>query len=54
MTGTAAEITPIVSVDGKSVGNGKAGKLTQKIQSTYSEIVMGRNKKHYSWITPVY
>ncbi|MDE1872851.1 MAG: branched-chain amino acid transaminase [Thaumarchaeota archaeon] len=54
LTGTAAEITPIVSVDGKSVGNGKAGKLTQKIQSTYSEIAMGRNKKHSSWITPVY
>lgn len=54
LTGTAAEITPIVSVDGKSVGNGKAGKLTQKIQSTYSEIVMGRNKKHSSWITSVY
>jgi branched-chain amino acid aminotransferase len=54
LTGTAAEITPIVSVDGKSVGDGKVGKITQKLQRTYSEIVMGRNKRHSSWITPVY
>jgi branched-chain amino acid aminotransferase len=54
LTGTAAEITPIVSVDGKSVGDGKVGKITQKLQSMYSEITMGRNKRHSSWITPVY
>ncbi|MGI0087956.1 MAG: branched-chain amino acid transaminase [Nitrosotalea sp.] len=54
LTGTAAEITPIVSVDGKRVGDGKVGKITQKIQRAYSEIAMGRNKRHSSWITPVY
>ncbi|MGI0102904.1 MAG: branched-chain amino acid transaminase [Nitrosotalea sp.] len=54
LTGTAAEITPIVSVDGKRVGDGKVGKITQKIQNTYSESAMGRNKKHSNWITPVY
>jgi len=54
LTGTAAEITPIVSVDGKSVGDGKVGKITQKLQSTYSEITMGRNKRYSRWITPVY
>ncbi len=54
LTGTAAEITPIVSVDGKGVGDGKVGKITQKLQRTYSEITMGRNKRYSRWITPVY
>lgn len=54
LTGTAAEITPITSVDGKPVGNGKAGRITQKIRNVYSDIAMGRNKKYSRWITPVY
>ncbi len=54
LTGTAAEITPIISIDGKKVGDGKAGKITRQIRHTYSEIAMGRNKKYSRWITPVY
>ncbi len=54
LTGTAAEVTPIISVDGKKVGDGKVGKITKQIQKTYSEITMGRNKKYTHWITPVY
>ncbi len=54
LTGTAAEITPIVSVDGKMIGDGKVGKITKKIQNMYLEIAMGRNKRYSRWITPVY
>lgn len=54
LTGTAAEITPIVSVDGKMIGDGKVGKITQKIQNRYLEIAMGRNKRYSRWITSVY
>ena len=54
LTGTAAEITPIVSVDGKMIGDGKVGKITQKIQNIYLEIAMGRNKRYSRWITSVY
>ena len=54
LTGTAAEITPIISVDGKEVGNGRIGSITKQISSVYSEIVMGRNKKYAHWLTPVY
>jgi branched-chain amino acid aminotransferase len=54
LTGTAAEITPIISVDGKKVGIGKAGNIAKQLHSTYSEIVMGRNKKYFNWITSVY
>ncbi|MGI0047288.1 MAG: branched-chain amino acid transaminase [Nitrosotalea sp.] len=54
LTGTAAEITPIISIDGKKVGDGKIGKITRQIQNAYSEIVMGKSKRYYHWITPVY
>ncbi len=54
LTGTAAEITPVISVDGKKVGNGKVGNVTKQIQFAYSDIVMGRNKKYLHWITAVY
>ena len=54
LTGTAAEITPVISVDGKEVGNGRIGNITKQISSIYSDIVMGRNKKYSHWITAVY
>jgi branched-chain amino acid aminotransferase len=54
LTGTAAEITPVISVDGKTIGDGKVGKITGKIRTIYSDITMGKNKKYSRWITPVY
>jgi len=54
LTGTAAEITPIISVDGKKIGMGKAGNIVKQLRFTYSEIVVGRNEKYSSWLTAVY
>ncbi|HJU13201.1 MAG TPA: branched-chain amino acid transaminase [Candidatus Nitrosotalea sp.] len=54
LTGTAAEITPITSIDGKRVGTGKVGRITEQIRHTYTDITMGRNKKYSHWITSVY
>jgi branched-chain amino acid aminotransferase len=54
LTGTAAEITPVISIDGKKVGDGKVGKITGKIRTIYSDITMGKNKKYSRWITAVY
>ncbi|HZS74660.1 MAG TPA: branched-chain amino acid transaminase [Candidatus Nitrosotalea sp.] len=54
LTGTAAEITPVISIDGKQVGNSKVGKITGDIRKIYSDITMGKNKKYSNWITPVY
>ena len=54
LTGTAAEITPVISIDGKKVGDGKVGKITGKIRTIYTDITMGKNKKYSKWITSVY
>ncbi|MEW6213979.1 MAG: branched-chain amino acid transaminase [Nitrospirota bacterium] len=52
-TGTAAEVTPIREVDGRTIGNGMPGKITKKFQSLFFDIVRGRNKKYESWLTRV-
>ncbi|MEO9307758.1 putative branched-chain-amino-acid aminotransferase [Nitrosotalea sinensis] len=54
LTGTAAEITPVISIDGKKIGEGIVGKTTDNIRKIYSDITMGKNKKYSRWITPVY
>ena len=52
-TGTAAEVTPIREVDGRTVGAGKRGPITAKLQKAFFELVQGRNRKHGAWLTPV-
>jgi branched-chain amino acid aminotransferase len=54
LTGTAAEITPVIKIESKIIGNGKVGQITKQVMSTYSEIVMNNNKKFSKWLTNVY
>ena len=54
LTGTAAEITPVIKIETKKIGNGKAGEMTKQIMNAYSEIVMNNNKKFSKWLTNVY
>ena len=51
LTGTAAEITPIREVDARILGKGSRGPITEKIQSTYFDIVFGRNKQYNHYLT---
>ncbi len=52
-TGTAAEVTPIREVDGRVIGEGRAGRITKKLQSVFFDSVKGKNKKYESWLTYV-
>ena len=52
-TGTAAEVTPIRELDGRVIGSGSRGPVTEKIQSAFFDIVNGRNPKYHAWLTPV-
>lgn len=52
-TGTAAEITPIRSVDKISVGKGVAGPITWSLQKAFFDIVNGRVPDRFKWLTPV-
>jgi len=50
-TGTAAEVTPIRSVDKIQIGIGKRGPITEKIQSEYLGIIEGRIEDRHGWLT---
>lgn len=52
-TGTAAEITPIRSVDRIVIGSGKAGPVTHMLQEEFFGIVLGNKKDRFEWFTPV-
>jgi branched-chain amino acid aminotransferase len=54
MTGTAAHVTPIIEIDHRKVGSGSIGKTTKKLQTTYFDVILGKNKKYMGWCTPVY
>jgi branched-chain amino acid aminotransferase len=50
-TGTAAQITPIVEVDDRKVGNGKVGFITKTLQKYFFKIVSGEVEKFFGWLT---
>ncbi len=52
-TGTAAEVLPIQSLDGRVIGNGARGPITEKLQRMYFDQVMGRAAGYPDWITLV-
>lgn len=52
-TGTAAEVTPVRSVDRIPVGSGKRGPVTEQLQRAFFDIVEGRVEDRYGWLTPV-
>jgi branched-chain amino acid aminotransferase len=52
-SGTAAEVTPIKSVDRVAVGSGQRGPITERIQSRYFEIVKGEREDEFGWLTMV-
>ncbi len=54
LTGTAAEITPIISVDNHQIGTGKVGRISKKISDYYQKIVISEISEFKSWLTPVW
>jgi branched-chain amino acid aminotransferase len=52
-TGTAAEVTPIREVDGRSIGSGDRGPITERLQSMYFDQVHGRRSENPHWLTLV-
>jgi branched-chain amino acid aminotransferase len=52
-TGTAAEVTPIRELDGRTIGEGKRGPITTRIQKAFFDSVTGKAEKRREWLTPV-
>jgi branched-chain amino acid aminotransferase len=51
LTGTAAEVTPVVEVDRRPVGDGRPGPLTRRLQAAYFAAVRGEDERHPEWLT---
>lgn len=50
-TGTAAEVTPIREVDGRTIGSGSRGPITKELQEKYFACVKGESPEHEAWLT---
>ena len=50
-TGTAAEITPIRELDGRLIGEGRRGPITEKLQAIYFDLVRGKVPQYAEWLT---
>ncbi|HXB72550.1 MAG TPA: branched-chain amino acid transaminase [Candidatus Acidoferrales bacterium] len=53
-SGTAAEITPIRSVDKIKIGNGRRGPVAEKLQKEFFGVINGSREDRYGWLTPVH
>jgi branched-chain amino acid aminotransferase len=54
LCGTGAQISPVIEVDRRPVGDGKVGEFTQELQNIYFGAVRGESSKHKDWTIPVY
>lgn len=53
ITGTAAELTPVVALDNRVIGTGKPGPVTLEIQTAFKAAVEGRDPNRHHWLTPI-
>ncbi|MGH8482357.1 MAG: branched-chain-amino-acid transaminase, partial [Nevskiaceae bacterium] len=52
-TGTAAEVTPIREIDNRTIGAGRRGPVTERLQKAYLELVKGAARSHPDWLSYV-
>ena len=53
MSGTAAELVPVVEVDDHKVGAGKPGEVTRLLQGAFDDAIHGRSERYREWLDPV-
>lgn len=54
LCGSAMEVTPVLSIDKYTVGNGKTGEITAELHKAYLDAVRGENESLKDWVTPIY
>lgn len=54
LCGSAMEMTPVLSVDKYTIGNGETGKITKELHMTYLDVVRGKIERFKDWVTPIY
>ncbi len=54
LCGTGAQVSPVIEVDRRTVGNGRPGPITRELSRTYFDAVRGKLPDYRDWLTPVY
>ena len=54
LSGTAAEVVPVVSLDRRPIGDGKIGSITSSLSRIYERVVRGGVSRYENWLVPVY
>jgi branched-chain amino acid aminotransferase len=54
LCGTGAQLSPVVEIDHRPVGNGDVGPVTRRLTELYFDVVRGRNQAYGHWVTPIY
>ncbi len=54
LCGSAMEVTPVLSIDKYTVGNGEIGKITSDLHRAYLDTARGNSEQHKDWVTAVY
>jgi branched-chain amino acid aminotransferase len=54
LCGTGAQVSPVASIDHRTVGDGKVGAVTAAIMAAYFDAVRGRSEAYRDWVVPVY
>ncbi|HEX2141059.1 MAG TPA: branched-chain amino acid transaminase [Candidatus Limnocylindria bacterium] len=54
LCGTGAQISPVVEIDRRTIGNGRPGPVTRQLHDLYFDAVRGRLDEYRDWLTPVY
>lgn len=52
--GTGAQVSPIVNIDNRELGDGKVGPISAKLQKLYFDVVKGRVPEYKKWCMPIY
>lgn len=54
LCGTGAQISPVTSIDHRTIGKGEPGPITTKVSRVYFDAVRGKAPRYRAWVTPVY
>ncbi len=54
LCGTGAQLSPVVEIDHRAVGNGEVGPITRRLTQLYFDAVRGRMPAYSDWLTPIY
>jgi branched-chain amino acid aminotransferase len=54
LCGTGAQVSPVVELDRRAIGDGRVGRLSRRLQEIYFHAVRGEEPKYRRWLTPVY